>query len=114
MKTHNYPVHSDPPARGFAEQADLALRENPIPAIITAVALGFGIGLLVRFLQPEPHHLRDYVDESRGYFRSAIKPWKKKVHRAYDTSSKAIHNAADDLRDIDLDPVAKWWKRLWA
>lgn len=101
-------------ASALARRADAALRENPIPAIITAVAIGFGIGLLARALQPAPHPMRDCLDETSGYLHSAFKPVKKKAQRAYDSSSRAVRGAVEDLHDIDLDPVAKWWKRLWA
>ncbi len=101
-------------ASDLARQADAALRENPIPAIITAVAIGFGVGLLVRALQPAPHPLRDYFDETSDYVRSSLKPLKKKAKRAYKNSAKVAHDLAEEIRDVDLDPVANWWKRLWS
>jgi hypothetical protein len=115
MTTPEFPGSVEQKASDLAQQADAALRENPIPAIITAVAVGFGIGLLVRTLQhEEPHPVRDCLDETRGYLRDAWRPLQKTAKRAYADSSKAVREAVDELPELELDPIAKWWKRLWA
>jgi hypothetical protein len=96
------------------------VRGNPIPAILGAVAVGIVIGLVARSLERErePEPIRDALNELRGI----LKPLAKKTRGAYANSSHAVqdavHGAVERARDLDVehyvDPVAKWWKRLWA
>ena len=106
------------------QQADTAVRENPVPAILTAIAVGFGVGLLVRALQPErrPEPIRDSLDETRDFLSSLFRPFAKNTRRAYSTSSHAVRDtferAADKAKQIDVDdyvdPIVKWWRQLWS
>ena len=96
------------------------VRGNPIPTLLGAVAVGVAIGLLARALerQREPEPLRDAVND----LRAMLKPLAKKTRKAYADSSHAVHdavaNAVERAKDLDVDdyvdPVARWWKRLWA
>jgi ElaB/YqjD/DUF883 family membrane-anchored ribosome-binding protein len=96
------------------------VRGNPVPAILGAVAIGIVIGLVARSLERhrEPEPLNDVLDE----LRAMLKPLAKKTRKAYANSSHAVqdavHHAVERARDLDVehyaDPVAKWWKRLWA
>ena len=97
------------------QQADEAVRENPIPAIFTAVAIGFGLGLLVRSLEPERRSqpIRDCLDETSDLFGSLFRPLRKRTRNAAHSMRDAVEEAVDRVRDIDVDPVAKWWQRLW-
>lgn len=123
MTTEDYAVENlgssvEEKGRELLQRADAALRENPVPTIITALALGFGIGLLVRVLQPERSFLHECLEETSDSVRTALKPLRKKARRAYAASSGAVHDAieeaVDRLHDVDVEPVAKWWKRLWS
>ena len=108
----------------LSERADTYVRANPVPAILTAVAIGFGLGLMARLLEPDRRRepIRDCLDESSDWLGSLFNPVAKKTRRAYTTSSKAVRgvveDAGDRIRDIDaddyIDPVVKWWKRLWS
>jgi ElaB/YqjD/DUF883 family membrane-anchored ribosome-binding protein len=101
------------------QQADEAVRENPIPAIFTAVAIGFGLGLLVRSFETErrSHPIRDSLDETSDFIGSLLGPLRKRTrsaaHSVRDSVRDAVEEAVDRARDIDVDPVAKWWRRLW-
>ena len=108
----------------FWEQADEAVRENPIPAVLTAVVIGFGLGLLVRALEPDDHprsvrdSMRDYLDDGSDAVQSMFRPLAKRTRRAggavRDAVGNALHRVHDTVEDIDVDPVAKWWRRLWS
>lgn len=112
------PFREERGASAFFKQADTALRENPVPAILTAVAIGFGIGLLVRALEPEPHPIRDRVDEASDYLRALLKPLAKKSHHASEAVREAVESAVSRVNDFDADdyvkPMSKWWRRLWS
>jgi len=103
---------------------DRYLRENPVPAVLGALAVGFAIGLLTRLVDQErrPTPVRDAVDDSADVLRSLFTPAARKTRQAYRQSASAVRDAIDHVAekasDIDVDdyvdPVTKWWRRLWA
>jgi ElaB/YqjD/DUF883 family membrane-anchored ribosome-binding protein len=101
------------------EQADEVVRENPIPVILTAIVIGFGLGLLVRFLETErrSHPIRECLDETTDALTSLLSPLGKKTRRAAqsvrDSVRDAVEQAVDRAHEIDVDPITKWWRRLW-
>ncbi|HEX8311900.1 MAG TPA: hypothetical protein VF614_11320 [Chthoniobacteraceae bacterium] len=108
----------------LTERADLYVRQNPVPAIIGAIAVGFALGLLARSIEPTRRHepIRDCLDDTGDFFGSLFSPLARKSRHAYSTSSRAVRDAVDSasskVRDVDVedyvDPVVKWWKRLWS
>lgn len=102
------------------EQADLAVRENPIPAVLTAVAIGFGLGLLVRALESdhESHPIRDRVDETGDFLGSLFAPIQKRTRKAPAAVREALENAMEKVHEFAVDdcadPAARWWRRLWS
>ena len=99
---------------------DHYVRENPVPVILGAVAVGFVIGLAVRSLDHDrkaaPIH--DALDDLRTF----LKPIARRGRKAYSHASDAVRDAAEQaagrVRDIDLDdyaePMAGWWRKLWS
>jgi hypothetical protein len=108
---------------GVLREADVYVRENPIPVVLGALAVGFAIGLLVRVLERERREpgLRDHLEDAEEYLGALFSPAAKKAKRAYRKSSAvvrdAVEEAVDAVRDIDVedytDPVAKWFRRWW-
>lgn len=90
-------------------ESDHYVRENPVPVILGAVAVGFVIGLAVRSLEHErkaaPIH--DALDDLRAF----LKPFAKRGRSAYS-------HASDAVRDFDVDdyaePMAGWWRKMWS
>ena len=104
-------------AQNLLRETDNVIRANPIPAVLTALGVGFAIGLATRLFEiPERKHepLRDALDDLRGLLATGANRGK----RAYADSAEAVRNAVEQAvekaRDLDTDPVANWWKRLWA
>ncbi len=101
------------------EQADDVVRANPIPALVTAVAVGFGLGLLVRFLEAERHEnpVRERLEETSDLLGSLLRPIGKKSRRVADSVRESVRDAVEQAvgraQEIDVDPITKWWKRLW-
>lgn len=108
------------------------VRENPIPAILTALGIGFVLGLLVRLLEPEDReHVQVPIPRSaqkaRDFdYKAAALPFlwpivkffsanyaasAKSVNSAYGQASKAYKKAKNvDVSDY-VDPVLKKVKK---
>lgn len=103
-------------AQDLLRETDNCIRANPVPAVLAALGIGFAIGLLTRMADTparrEPLH--DALDELRGLLAKGA----KKGRSAYATSAEAVREAVEEAvekaREIDVDPVARWWKRLWS
>lgn len=98
---------------------DAYLRENPIPAIIGAVAVGVAVGFLVALRETSRHRepVRGFFDDLAEGVRDRMKPLQQKARRAYANSSgrvtDAVHDAMDRARKLDVDPGV-WWRRFWS
>ena len=110
-------------------RADVYVRENPVPTILGALALGFIVGLLIRPTEPTPRSrwedardsARDFGGDVEDQLRSLLTSIAKKGKKAYKKSSAAVRDAIDEAtdaaRDIDVeemaDPVTSWFRKLW-
>jgi ElaB/YqjD/DUF883 family membrane-anchored ribosome-binding protein len=104
-------------------RAGTYVRENPVPTVLGALALGFAIGLIVRSMEKEDQsdRLRGRLEDAEDYLRTILKPLAKKSKRVYAQSADAVRDAVEDAvqraHDIDVtdytDPVAGWWNRFW-
>ena len=104
-------------AQDLMRETDNCIRANPVPAVLTALGIGIAIGVLTRFGQSEPRRqepLQEVLDEIRGALASGTKRGKKAYAQTADLVRDAVEQAAEKARDIDIDPVAKWWRRLWS
>ena len=99
---------------------DHYVRENPVPVILGAVAVGFIVGLAVRSLEHERKAapIQDALDDLRTLLLPIAKRGRKAYAHATDAMRDAAEQAAGRVRDIDLDdyaePMAGWWRRIWS
>ena len=104
-------------AHDLLRETDNAIRANPIPAVLTALGVGFALGLATRLLElPErkPEPLRDALDDLRSLLATGAKRGKRAYADSAEAVRDAVEHAVEKARDLDTDPVANWWKRLWA
>jgi ElaB/YqjD/DUF883 family membrane-anchored ribosome-binding protein len=103
-------------------RADVYVRENPVPTILGALALGFLIGVLVRSSEPTPRSRwndarEDVEDQLRSLLSSVAKKGKKAYKKSAHAVRESIHDATDAARKIDMDdytdPVTSWFSKLW-
>jgi ElaB/YqjD/DUF883 family membrane-anchored ribosome-binding protein len=104
-------------AHDLLRETDNCIRANPIPAVLTALGVGFALGLATRLLEipdrrPEP--LRDAIDDLRALLSSGAKRGKRAYADSAEAVRDAVEQAVEKARDLDIDPVANWWKRLWS
>jgi ElaB/YqjD/DUF883 family membrane-anchored ribosome-binding protein len=103
-------------ATDLLRETDNCIRANPIPAVLTALGVGFVLGVATRMIEiPERRtdRLHDALDDLRGLLASSAKRGKRVYADSADAVRDAVEQAVEKARDLDVDPVAKWWKRLW-
>jgi hypothetical protein len=104
------------------ERTEFYLRENPIPTVLGALALGLAIGLAIRYAsrptEPEPLTVRNALKniDWRGISEPAL-PLFRKVRRRYNDSAEAVTDAVkegiDRVRDVDVDQYVKPLRKRW-
>ena len=88
-------------AQDLLRETDNAIRANPIPAVLTALGVGFALGLATRLLDlPErkPEPLRHALDDLRALLSTSA----KRGQRAYAESAEAVRDA---VLALHLDAV---------
>ena len=108
-------------------QTEIYVRENPFPAILTALGVGFALGLLVRLLEtPSRDHIQVPIPRSaqkvRDFdYQAAVLPFLWPVVKffssSYAASRKSVNQAYKKAADIDvndyIDPVVKKAKKFF-
>ncbi len=104
------------------ERTEFFLRENPVPTILGALALGLAIGLAIRYAsrpeEPTPLTVRNALKniDWRGFSEPAM-PFLRKVRRGYADTSEAVADAVregvDRVKDVDVDSYVKPLRKRW-
>ena len=111
----------------FLRETENYVRENPIPAILTALGIGFGLGLLVRLLEsPSKNTIEVPIPKAaqkvRDYdYQAAVLPfiWPvvKFFSSNYAASRKAANKAYKQASKVDVsdyvDPLVKKAKKFF-
>lgn len=105
------------PAHDLLSETDHLIRANPIPAVLTAFGIGLMLGMATRVIgvpERKSDHLRDALDDLRSLLSTSAKRGKRVYADSAEAVRDAVEHAVEKARDIEVDPVAKWWKRLWS
>jgi hypothetical protein len=102
-------------AEEYLHETGRYVRENPVPLLLGAVAVGFLLGLAARQMERERKHepIHDALDEIRGF----LKPLANRARHAAGHSADLVREAADRVRHLDAEeyaaPLGGWWRKLW-
>lgn len=104
------------------ERTEFYLRENPIPTVLGALALGLAIGLAIRYasrpVEPTPLTVRNALKniDWRG-MSDPVLPYLRKARRGYNASAEAVTDAVregvDRVKDVDVDSYVKPLRKRW-
>jgi len=104
------------------ERTEFFLRENPVPTIIGALAIGVAIGLAIRYSSSSAEKEVEAKSPLASVDLSILSlpflwPFFKTMRRKYEDSTDAVKDGVDRLRKVDVDryvkPLRKKWK-AWA
>ena len=109
-------------ASNARERTEFFLRENPVPTVLGALALGVAIGLAIRYssssAEKEVEAKSPLANVDLGMLSLPfLWPLFKSVRRKYEDSADAVKDGVDRLKKVDVDryvkPLRKKWK-AWA
>jgi hypothetical protein len=101
------------------ERTEFFLRENPVPTILGALALGLAIGLAIRYASSSEEKEVEVKSPLGNFSLSTLSlpflwPFFKSVKQKYEESAEAVKEGVDRVKDIDLrrhvKPLRKRWK----
>lgn len=104
------------------ERTELFLRENPVPTVIGALALGVAIGLAIRYSSSSAEKEVEAKSPLGNVDLSILSlpflwPLFKSVRNKYEDSAEVVKGGVDRLKKVDVDryvkPLRKKWKS-WA
>ena len=104
------------------ERTEFFLRENPVPTVIGALALGVAIGLAIRYASSSAEKEVEAKSPLGTVDLSVLSlpflwPLFKSMRRKYEDSADAVKGGVDRLKKVDVDryvtPLRKKWKS-WA
>jgi ElaB/YqjD/DUF883 family membrane-anchored ribosome-binding protein len=104
------------------ERTEFFLRENPVPTVIGALAIGVASGLAIRFSSSSAEKEVEAKSPLASIDLSILSlpflwPLFKSLRRKYEDSAEVVKDGVDRLKKVDVDryvkPLRKKW-RAWA
>lgn len=100
------------------EKTEFLLRENPVPTVIGALAIGLAIGLAIRY-SSEAKEREEEVKSPFGDVNLGVLslpflwPFFKTVRRRYEDSADVVKDGVDRLKSVDVDRYVKPLRKKW-
>jgi ElaB/YqjD/DUF883 family membrane-anchored ribosome-binding protein len=109
---------------GVARQrTEFFVRENPVPTVIGALAIGLAIGLAIRYSSESRRHEETELKTPFGDVNLGMLslpflwPFFKTVRRRYDDSAEVVRDSVKDgmhrLKKVDVDDYVKPLRKKW-
>lgn len=100
------------------ERTEFYLRENPVPTVIGALAVGLAIGLAIRYAtessRREVETRTPFGNVNLGVLSLPfLWPFFKSVRRRYEDSAEVVKEGVDRLKDVDVDRYVKPLRKKW-
>lgn len=104
------------------ERTEFFLRENPVPTVLGALAIGVAIGLAIRYASSSSEKEVESKSPLANVDLSILSlpflwPLFKSLRRKYEDSADVVKDGVDRLKKVDVDryvkPLRKKW-RAWA
>lgn len=100
------------------EKTEFLLRQNPVPTVIGALAIGLAIGLAIRYSsessEKEPESKSLLGDVNLGMLSLPfLWPLFKSVQRRFEDSADVVKGGVDRLKGVDVDRYVKPLRKKW-
>lgn len=104
--------------RNAREKTEFILRENPVPTVLGALAVGLAIGLAIRY-SADSSETKCEAKTPLGDINLGVLslpflwPFFKSVKRRYEDSTEAVMDGVDRIRNVDVDRYVKPLRKKW-
>lgn len=100
------------------ERTEFFLRENPVPTVLGALALGLAIGLAIRYSSRPEEPSVSLKRALKEFDWNSVAPTflpglVKSVKRGYADSAEAVREGIDRVKDVDVDQYVKPLRKRW-
>ncbi|MEP6955581.1 MAG: hypothetical protein ABI883_02055 [Chthoniobacterales bacterium] len=106
------------------QRTQFYLRENPVPTVIGALAVGLAIGLAIRYSSERSERAREveaktpFGDINLGVLSLPfLWPFFKSIRRQYENSAEVVKDGVregvDRLKGVDVDQYVKPLRKKW-
>jgi hypothetical protein len=105
------------------ERTEYFVRENPVPAIVSALGIGIAIGLAIRYASAHERKTEIELKSPMGNLNWSLLslpflwPFFKSAREKYEKSADVVADAMQDgvkrLKKIDVDRYAKPIRKRW-
>ena len=104
------------------ERTEFLLRENPVPTVIGALALGLAIGLAIRYSSESASREVEAKTPLGNVDLSMLTlpflwPFFKQVQRRYEDTAEVVKDGVrtgvDRVKDVDVDRYVKPLRKKW-
>ena len=101
------------------ERTEYFVRENPVPAILSALGIGIAIGLAIRYASPIERKTEVEVKSPVGDLNWSVLslpflwPLFKSAREKYESSAEAVKDGVKRLKKMDVERYAKPMRKRW-
>jgi ElaB/YqjD/DUF883 family membrane-anchored ribosome-binding protein len=100
------------------ESTELFLRENPVPTVLGALAIGVALGLAIRFASSSSEKAVEVKTPLGNVNWSILSlpflwPLFKTVRAKYEDSAEVVKEGIDRVKDMDVDRYVKPLRKRW-
>jgi ElaB/YqjD/DUF883 family membrane-anchored ribosome-binding protein len=100
------------------ERTELFLRENPVPTVLGALAIGVALGLAIRYASSSSEKEAEVKTPLGNINWSVLSlpflwPLFKTVRAKYEDSAEVVKEGIDRVKDIDVDRYVKPLRKRW-
>jgi hypothetical protein len=100
------------------ERTELFLRENPVPTVLGALAIGVALGLAIRYASSSSEkevEVKTPLGNINGSVLSLPFLWPlfKTVRAKYEDSAEVVKEGIDRVKDMDVDRYVKPLRKRW-
>lgn len=110
-------------ANNAREKTEFLMRQNPVPTVIGALAVGLAIGLAIRYSSESKEAEREvkspFGDVNLGMLSLPfLWPFFKSMQRRYEDSAdivrEGVRDGVDRLKSVDVDSYVKPLRKKWS
>jgi ElaB/YqjD/DUF883 family membrane-anchored ribosome-binding protein len=100
------------------ERTELFLRENPVPTVLGALAIGLALGLAIRYASSSSEKEVEVKTPLGNVNWSVLSlpflwPLFKTVRAKYEDSAEVVKEGIDRVKDMDVDRYVKPLRKRW-